>query len=81
MLVIGNPAYAARRWALEFNAVGVKACWEVPAEERCCVTQGVRGEFCVFVRFVAISYPLLSITIIRAYRCDRWFTFLSIPHS
>ena len=23
--VIGNPAWAARRWALEFNAVGVKA--------------------------------------------------------
>ena len=28
--VIGNPAFAARRWAVEFNAVGVKACWEVP---------------------------------------------------
>ncbi len=25
--VIGNPACAARHWALEFNAIGVKASW------------------------------------------------------
>ena len=34
--VMGNPACAARRWALEFNAVGVSTCWEVTVEERWC---------------------------------------------
>ena len=32
--VVGNPACATRRWALEFNAFGVKDRQEVPVEER-----------------------------------------------